>query len=114
MATAPVNERSMRQHTHKPNGSAGKDAERCPWCLSPISRLEFERIQKRIADQEHARIAKIEADLKARVAREVAKAQTEATAAIAKAKKDAVEAAERRVKDLKASQEKVVTQRLAA
>ena len=61
------------QH-RRPNGHEIHDPDspgeaHCPYCGQPVSRKEFREIQTRIEMEERARIAKIEADLKARVAR---------------------------------------------
>src|SRR5689334_12011607 len=75
---------SKRQHTHKPNGTDSAN-ERCPWCGSPISRSEFERIRDEIAKQERARAAKTEQSLRQQFARQLTMVRREATATAAAA-----------------------------
>lgn len=77
----------------RPNGpdthrSVGVAEERCPFCGAPLSRAEFRAIQAKIAEEERARIAKVEQALKDRFTREKAHAETQAKAAIEKARKE--------------------------
>jgi hypothetical protein len=95
--------------THR---SIGVAEAQCPYCGQPISRKEYREIQAKIANEERARIGKVEANLKARFSREKAQAETRAKAEIEKAKKDAAKAAEQQIKTVKASQEAAISQRL--
>jgi hypothetical protein len=90
-----------RQHNHKPNGHAGEESERCPWCGSPISRKAFREITDRIEAEEKARLAKVEKALAEKAQAEVQKARLEAgklaEQAIRKAKAEQEAAAKARV-----------------
>jgi hypothetical protein len=69
MPTAKTHERPNRRHTHKANGPDAA-TERCPWCGSKISRVEFQRIRDQIAEQERGRLAKAEQALRKQLASE--------------------------------------------
>jgi hypothetical protein len=88
MPTAKTQERPNRRHTHKPNGPDAA-TERCPWCRSKISRIEYQRICNQIAEEERARLAKTEQGLRLQFAREQQKATATAKAEVEKAKRDA-------------------------
>lgn len=85
------------------NGNVGADAEKCPWCGSPITRAEFKRIRNQIAEQERARVAQVEKQAAAR-----------ATAEIEKAKKDAAAATAAQIKAIRATQDATIAQRVQA
>lgn len=112
MAMAPVNQRSMRPHTHKPNGHAREDAEHCPWCGSPISRVEFERVKNRIAEQERARIAKVEKTLNDRFSAELDAAKQKSAELAQQQIKKAAKAAEQQLKKIAAERDAVVRARI--
>jgi hypothetical protein len=91
-----VLETPTRPHGHDTHPIIAVAEAQCPYCGQSISRREFKEIQAKIADQERARVAKVEGDLKARFARETAQIE-------AKAKKDAAKAAAAQIKALKES-----------
>jgi hypothetical protein len=101
-----------------PNGhdthSSGAGPATCPYCGQGISRKEYREIQAKIADEERARVAKVEADLKTRFEREKAKTNAQKAVEIEKVKKDAAKAAEQQIKALKSSTETVIAARLEA
>jgi hypothetical protein len=88
MPTAKTQERPNQRHTHKPNGPDAA-TERCPWCRSKISRIEYQRICNQIAEEERARLAEAEQTLRQQFAREQQKATATAKAEVEKAKRDA-------------------------
>ncbi len=121
MPTMRVNERPMRRHTHKPNGHAREDTERCPWCGSAISRAEFERIRQEVAEQERVRLAKAEralherfkSELNAAKEKAVQAERTSAAKKIAEATKAAT-AAEQQLKKAAAERDAIVKARVEA
>jgi uncharacterized protein DUF2130 len=82
-----VNARSKQRHAHKSNGA--DLAERCPWCGSLITRAEFQRIRKKIEEQERSRVAKVEQNLRQQFARDQERAATNAKAEMDKARREA-------------------------
>jgi hypothetical protein len=88
MPTATTQERPNRRHPHKPNGP-DPATERCPWCGSKISRVEYQRICNQIAEEERGRLAKAEQALRQQFAREQQKATATAKVEVEKAKRDA-------------------------
>jgi membrane protein involved in colicin uptake len=131
MATVAVRDRANQRHSHKANG-AGPATERCPWCGSKISRTEFDRIRNEIAEQERARVAKIEKALNERFTGELraakleaaeiterqikARVQAERSAAAKKIAQatGAARAAEQQIKRFRANQDAVIKARLDA
>jgi hypothetical protein len=112
MTSHPLTTRSNgHDTTHTAIGSA--EAE-CPYCGQPISRKEFKEITAKIADEERARVATVEAELKARFARETAKAEAIKKIEVEAAKRNAAKAAEAQIKALRTNQETVIATRLAA
>jgi hypothetical protein len=106
MATAKVQERPSRRHTHKPNGP-DPATERCPWCGSKISRAAYQRICDQIAEEERSRLAKAEQALRQQLAREQQKATATATAEVEKAKRDAAAQIEKARKEAAAREASV-------
>jgi hypothetical protein len=113
MTTAIIHDRPNQRHTHKPNG-ADPATERCPWCGSVITRVEFRRIHDQIAEQERARVTKAEQTLRQQFAREQQQAATKASAEIEKAKREAAKLADQQIKKAKADQDAVIAVRLDA
>jgi hypothetical protein len=101
MPTAKTQERPNRGHTHKPNGPDAA-TERCPWCQSKISRIEYQRICNQIAEEERARLAKAEQGLRQQFAREQQKATATAKAEVEKAKRDTAAQIEKARKEVAA------------
>lgn len=115
MTREPVNDRAARPNAQDTiHRIIGVAEAQCPYCGQPISRKEFREIQAKIADEERARIAKVEQTLKDQFAREKAKADTQKAAEIEKAKRDATRAAEQQIRALKAGQDAVIKARLDA
>src|SRR6266542_2830354 len=109
----PSNDRASRRHTHKPNGRAGEDPIRCPYCGQEINGDQGE-ILARIDNVERSRLARLEGALKQQFSRgqqqAIAKLKTDAE----KARRDAVKVAETKLKLLRAGQDEVISRRLAA
>ena len=114
MATARVNERPMRRHTHEPNGHALEGTERCPWCGSAISRTEFERIKNEVAKQARARIAKVEKSLNQRFTAELDAVKQKAAELAQQQIKKAAKATEQQLKKIAAERDAVVKARVEA
>src|SRR6266851_2803915 len=89
-----------RRHRHRTQ----TDAERCPYCGSPITSA----ILARIAEAEHARIAKAEQAITDKFARERAAVEHRAKTAIETAKRDATKAAQAQIRAFRADQEAVI------
>ena len=72
----------------EPNNSNGSAEMRCPTCGSPLSRPAFEAIMARLDSEEKARVEKVQ--------------------------REAQKAAEKQVRALRASQEEIISQRVAS
>jgi hypothetical protein len=104
---------SRRIDGHDTHVSGGAVEAECPYCGQPISRKEFNRIRERIADEERARVAKVEQTLQDKFAREQQEAAIKAKAEIEKARREATKAAEAQIRAARANQEAIITQRVA-
>jgi hypothetical protein len=89
-------------HQHPPTDSAD-GTERCPWCGSRINRVAFAAVQKRIAEQERARVAQ-----------ETARIEAHAKAQIERAQKEAARIAEQQIRAARASLESTIAEQLDA
>jgi hypothetical protein len=108
MPTATTQERPSRRHVRKPDGPEPA-TERCPWCGSKISRIEYQRICNQIAEEERGRLAKAEQALRQRFGAEQQKAMATAKAEVEKAKRDAAAQIEKAKREA-AAREAVIRQ----
>jgi hypothetical protein len=111
MPSAKTQERPNQRHAHKPNGPDAA-TERCPWCGSKISRIEYQRIRNQIAEEERARLAKAEQALRHQFATEQQKTTATAKAEVEKAKRNAAAQIEKARKDT-AAREKAIRRQAA-